>query len=103
MKKDLTNSLTIENAVATAKELSEYIKSADEPVIDLSSVEKLDLAGIQLLISAQETVQKKKKNVFYTGTLKKNIYDRIFGCGFNIVHSPDSNELFRIRRNSSEI
>ena len=65
MKKDLKSNLTIENAAETVKALSKYIKSADKPVIDLSVVEKIDLAGIQLLLSAQKFGEEQSKEVFF--------------------------------------
>ncbi|HAK45020.1 MAG TPA: hypothetical protein DCO79_03750 [Spirochaeta sp.] len=103
MKKDLESNLTIEKAAATAEILLKYINTSKEPVIDLSVVEKIDLSGIQLLLSAQKTGDKQSKEVYFTGMIKKNVYDRIFSSGFNTVHSESSDGLFKIRRNSSEL
>ena len=103
MKKDIERNLTIENAAETAKVLAKYIKSTEKPVIDLSVVEKIDLAGIQILISAQKFGDEQSKDVFFSGRLVKAVSDRIFDSGFNTPHSESSDRLFKIRRNSSEL
>ena len=103
MKKDLESNLTIANASAVAEELKNYINGEKNPVIDLSVVEKIDLAGIQLLIAAQKSGDKLKKELWFTGVVKKTVYERLFRSGFNTVHSGDDESLFKVRRNSSEL
>ncbi|MDC7226233.1 MAG: STAS domain-containing protein [Spirochaetales bacterium] len=102
MKKDLESNLTIEYAAQAAESLKTYIRSEDNPVIDLSVVERIDLAGIQLLLSVEKTGENISKDVFFTGDLVSSVYERIFNCGFNTVFSDASEKLFKIRRNSSE-
>lgn len=103
MKNNIEPNLTIGNAETTAKQLSKYLKTAAKPVIDLSGIEKLDLAGIQLLISVQKSGEVNKKQVFFSGMLKKSIFDKLYQNGFNTIHPEDSDELYSIRRNSSEL
>ena len=102
MKKDLSKDFVINNAVDIANSMKKYIKSAEKPVIDLSGVEKIDLAGIQILIAAQIMGGSLKKSVYYTGELKQNIYFKLQNSGFTVVDSKIDDNFYSIRRNSSE-
>ena len=95
--------MTIENASDAAQTLLQLRKGMESPVIDLSGVEKIDLSGIQLLISAQKMGAKVKKSIYYTGKLKDGINEKLTGSGFRVVKSTSSDDLYTIRRNSSEI
>lgn len=103
MENALLKKMTIENASEISTALREYIKSDESPVIDLSAVEKIDLSGIQLLISAQKYGPKHNKSIYFTGNLSENIQGRLIDSGFRIVPSSASADLYTIRRNSSEV
>lgn len=102
MNDDIIKNLTIENAAAAASELLKEIKGGKENIVDLSGVEKLDLAGIQLLVSAQKTGEKGKGTFYFKGPLKKPLFDKLANNGFNLIHSEKDDELFTIRRSSGE-
>jgi anti-anti-sigma regulatory factor len=102
MKSELLKTLTIENAGAAAVELQKTLKSKQDIVIDLSVVERIDLSGMQILISAQNTGEKQKNTFFYTGTLKKAVFDKFNNNGFSLVPTKVDGELFTIRRSSGE-
>ncbi|MDC7127420.1 MAG: STAS domain-containing protein [Spirochaetales bacterium] len=102
MKKDIEANFTIENAKSIAGALNKYIKTSDNPVIDLSVVKKIDLSGIQLLIAAHKTGEKLGKPVYFTGNITKNIYDLLNDNGFSLVHLESDEKLFTVRRSSRE-
>ncbi len=103
MKKDFETDFTIANAKSAADHLKNLIKEADNPVVDLSGITKIDLSGIQLLLSAQKYGDKCSKKLYYNGTVKKNVYDKLFNNGFKIVQSEETEGFYSIRRNSSEL
>ena len=102
MKKNIETRLTVEYAKKAAGDFKTYLKSAEKPVIDLSNVEKIDLTGIQILIAGQKSAEKGKNPLFYTGALKKSLYDKLVGNGFKIVPFSENEDFYQIRRNSSE-
>ena len=102
MKTEVMKNLTIENAVSVLEELKKEVKKKKDSIIDLSSVEKIDLSGIQLLVSAQNTAESKSKSLFYKGTLKKSVFDKFSNNGFSLVPEETDGELYRIRRSSGE-
>ena len=102
MKKDIGTDFTIAYAKSAADQLKNYIKKADNPVVDLSGITRIDLSGIQLLISAQKYGEKCGKKMYFNGNMKKNVYDKLCNNGFKIVQSDESEGFYLIRRNSYE-
>jgi anti-anti-sigma regulatory factor len=103
MKTEIENNLTVENIKTVAMMLSKNFKKHEDLLIDLSGVEKLDLAGIQLLLSVQKSGRQNNKPVLFCGILKKSIYEKLFNTGFNTIPMEGSEELYAIRRNSSDL
>ena len=101
-KTELTNNMIIENASETADKLKKWSAGKKIDRLDLSSIESIDLAGIQLLISAQITAEKKGLKYPYQGLLQKAVYEKLAGSGFTLAASDESDEYYAIRRNSSE-
>ena len=102
MNMELMKNLTIENAKAVSVELLKSLKAQKSAVIDLSVVERLDLSGIQILISAQNMKESQKKSFYYTGTLKKAVFDKFNNNGFSLIPAEEDGEMFTIRRSSGE-
>jgi len=102
MNIELMKNLTIENAEKAASELLKVLKSKTDVTVDLSSVERLDLSGIQLLISAQNTGEKQKHSFNYAGPMRKTIFDKLSNNGFSLVPIEEDSDLFKIRRSSGE-
>lgn len=102
MSSEVMKNLTIENAAAAADELLKMLKSKKNTAVDLSIVERLDLSGIQILISAQNTAEKQEKAFGYTGTLKKAVFDKFNKNGFSLIPTEEDGEMFNIRRSGGE-
>ncbi|MBI9107302.1 MAG: STAS domain-containing protein [Spirochaetales bacterium] len=102
MNTNVMKILTIENAAAAANELLKSLKSKKDIVLDLSMVDRVDLSGIQLLISVQNTGEEQNESFFYTGTLNKAVFDKISNNGFCFIPKEEDSELFTIRRSSGE-
>ena len=103
MAKELFKNLTIESAEDATKKLLKHLKTAKDPVVDLSGVEKIDLAGIQILISGQKYSENNDDSLYYSGALNKKVYDKLIQNGFKTVSHPDNEDLYRVRRNSREL
>ena len=94
--------MVIENAAESAERLKLLLKEDGEITVDLGSMEKIDLSGLQLLISAQKSAEAGGKVLFFTGKPADSVLERIKHSGFILEYSGDNRKNYLIRRNSSE-
>jgi anti-anti-sigma regulatory factor len=81
-KVSLTGSLTIEKAIEIKRELSAALASASLVMIDLSSVEDIDLACLQAVYAARAEATAQGKELHFEGTIPQRVAKRLSACGF---------------------
>jgi anti-anti-sigma regulatory factor len=65
--------LTIDNAVEFQKTFLDTLKKGATPVVDLSGIESIDLAGIQLLVAYAREALEKKVDIHFIGTIHESV------------------------------
>lgn len=68
----LEKDLKIHNVEVIKEELLKKLDVQDDITIDLSSVEKIDVSGLQLLISIAVELKELKKEFLFTGEFNSN-------------------------------
>ena len=77
-----SGSLTVERASSLKAELAAALAGGDEVRIDLSSIEELDLACLQVLYAARSSAKAAGKALGLTGELREPVLRRLSSCGF---------------------
>ncbi len=103
MKKGkILRDLTVANTAEVLEVLKEGLKKAKEGSINLSEVERIDLSGIQLLISAQKSAEKGGSAYCFTGELNEDIYQKVVANGFCLCSKTGQDDCYNIRRTGYE-
>lgn len=103
MKKGkILRDLTVANTAEVLEVLKDGLKKAKEGSISLSEVERIDLSGIQLLISAQKSAQKNGTVYCYSGELNEDIYQKVIANGFCLCSKSEQDDCYNIRRSGYE-
>lgn len=78
----LEESLSIENAEETKRKLLESLDGAKEAVVDLSGVQSIDLAGMQVLIALAKECRERSISLRFDGNLRAAARERLEDAGF---------------------
>jgi anti-anti-sigma regulatory factor len=79
---ELKGSMSVERSFALKDELAEALAGGDTVVIDVSSIEELDLSCLQVLYSASASAKAAGKKLHFSGTLPPRVSERLMSCGF---------------------
>jgi len=74
--------ISIEKAVSLRQELLDGMAGCDSLVVNLSSVETMDLSAIQMLIAAQKEAVIQGKKFHLGGTLQPKVMRQLMLAGF---------------------
>jgi anti-anti-sigma regulatory factor len=77
-----SGSLNVERASALKDELSAALAEGDAVLVDLSSIEELDLSCLQVLYAAGLSAKAAGKALRFSGALPASIAKRLSSCGF---------------------
>jgi anti-anti-sigma regulatory factor len=77
-----SGSLSVERASALKDELSAALAAGDAVLVDLSSIEELDLSCLQVIYAALFSAKAAGKELRFSGSLPPNIAKRLSSCGF---------------------
>lgn len=78
----LEDSLTIENAEETKRKLLSSLDGAKEFSADVSGVQSIDLAGMQLLIALEKECRARSISLRFDGTPQAGFRARLGDAGF---------------------
>lgn len=78
----LEESLSIENAEKTKRSLLEYLDGAKEAVVDISDVQSIDLAGMQILIALAKECRARSIPLRFDGKTRAAVCERLEDAGF---------------------
>lgn len=79
---NLSGSLTIEKAAEIKRDLSTALASASRVMVDMSSVEDIDLACLQAVYAARAEAKALGKELHFQGTIPQRVAKRLSACGF---------------------
>lgn len=79
-----TGTAGIESAKKLQTELQKAINANQEIYLDLSELEDIDLAGIQLIIAAKKEAEASQKNFLLKGQIPQAIMEYVSGCGISL-------------------
>ena len=92
---NLPGSITLSNNSSLIKKFIKLLDSGYEKiVIELSTVEKIDLASLQILLSFYRESIGKKIDVLFSGTVNENLKKQLENCGFLIKNINNDLILF---------
>jgi anti-anti-sigma regulatory factor len=77
-----SGSLSVERASSLKEELSAALAEGDKVLVDVSSIEELDLACLQVLYAANLSAKAAGKELHFSGALPSSIAKRLSSCGF---------------------
>jgi anti-anti-sigma regulatory factor len=78
----LQGPLTIERAAAVKEALGKALAAASIILVDISSAEDIDLAGLQVLYAARAEAKAGGKELHFAGTMPARVVKRLSSCGF---------------------
>lgn len=78
----LSGALGIDRAAALQAELSSALAGADKLLLDLSSVDDIDLAALQILYAARRSAKAQSKELHLSGGLPPKLVKRLVASGF---------------------
>lgn len=85
----VTGNLCIDRAAEIRKQLCEEIDRTNELLVDLSGVDRIDLAGIQILYAAGRSCIARQKPFRLIGTVNAEVCETIAGAGFSAAGASD--------------
>ncbi len=74
--------ITIQRAAAVRQELLDQLEKADSFLVQLTDVEKIDIAGIQLLYALLNFAQSQNKEVNFSGSIPECMEIALLTGGF---------------------
>jgi anti-anti-sigma regulatory factor len=92
--------LKIESAAASRAQLLELLKNGKAPAIDLSSLETIDLSGIQELVALLREASSANRETHLTGALGAEVQRAIVLSGLCDRECATAEELERAIRSS---
>jgi anti-anti-sigma regulatory factor len=79
---NLSGSLSIDRASPLRDELIAAIGESDSVILDLSEVEEIDLACLQVIYAAKAFARAEDKRLHFVGSIPARIAQRLVSCGF---------------------
>ncbi len=93
---DWQGAVTIEGIVEVKQGLMDALNEADSVFVRLDRVDRMDIAGVQLLYAAQYEAVKKNKTFKITGNIPEKIREKLAAGGF--LKNVDDKSLFGLDR-----
>lgn len=79
-----TGTAGIESAKKLQTELQKAINGNQEVFLDLSELEDIDLAGIQIILAAQKEADSRQKTFLLKSQIPQAILEYVSGCGISL-------------------
>jgi anti-anti-sigma regulatory factor len=88
-----SGSLGVERASALKDELAAALEGDSAVLLNLSSIEDIDLSCLQVLHAAKASAMALGKELHFTGSLHSGVVSRLLSCGFLRRGSERSEDL----------
>lgn len=79
-----TGTAGIESAKKLQTELQKAINANQEIFLDLSELEDIDLAGIQIILAAHKEAESRQKTFLLKSQIPQAILEYVSGCGISL-------------------
>lgn len=97
---NLPETITVANNSPLKQKLIKVLDAGYEKIIlDFSSVEKIDISSLQILLSFYRESLKRKSTVSFAGTINPALEKQLTGCGFIAKHAGNDIYFFPFLEN----
>jgi anti-anti-sigma regulatory factor len=78
----LSGPLNVERASTLKEELTAALEGSDNVLVNVASIDELDLSCLQVLYAAAAEAKAANKQLHFAGSLSSRIVGRLSSCGF---------------------